>query len=118
MRQDAATPHRWPHLRRFAGRAVQRSAQRLALGVASWASVALENSRLYTSVPEANRLEDDFLASLSHELRTPLNVILGYARMPRAGAHRASVDRTARWEHRGGSGGGGKVQHSASSFRS
>jgi signal transduction histidine kinase len=29
----------------------------------------------------ANRLKDDFLATLSHELRTPLNVIVGYTRM-------------------------------------
>ena len=29
----------------------------------------------------ANRLKDEFLATLSHELRTPLNAILGYARM-------------------------------------
>jgi PAS domain S-box-containing protein len=33
----------------------------------------------------ANRLKDDFLATLSHELRTPLNAILGYARMLRLG---------------------------------
>jgi PAS domain S-box-containing protein len=33
----------------------------------------------------ANRLKDDFLATLSHELRTPLNAILGYARMLRGG---------------------------------
>jgi signal transduction histidine kinase len=31
----------------------------------------------------ANRLKDQFLATLSHELRTPLNAILGYARMLR-----------------------------------
>jgi signal transduction histidine kinase/ActR/RegA family two-component response regulator len=29
----------------------------------------------------ANRLKDDFLATLSHELRTPLNSVLGWARM-------------------------------------
>ena len=33
----------------------------------------------------ANRLKDDFLATLSHELRTPLNAILGYTRMLRSG---------------------------------
>ncbi len=34
---------------------------------------------------EANRLKDDFLATLSHELRTPLNAVLGYVRMLRQG---------------------------------
>ena len=38
----------------------------------------------------ANRLKDEFLATLSHELRTPLNAVLGYTQMVRGGAHRAS----------------------------
>jgi PAS domain S-box-containing protein len=33
----------------------------------------------------ANRIKDEFLATLSHELRTPLNAIVGWAGMLRAG---------------------------------
>jgi PAS domain S-box-containing protein len=35
---------------------------------------------------EANRIKDEFLATLSHELRTPLNAIFGWVRMLRMGA--------------------------------
>ena len=68
------------------GRHYTQDDVRFALDVAVRAGLAIENALAYQRAHSANRLKDEFLATLSHELRTPLNAILGYAQMMTLGA--------------------------------
>jgi len=88
-------------------------AERVVMGIADWAAVAMDNARLYEAekaareaAEVANKAKSEFLANMSHELRTPLNAIGGYADLLMAGIRgtvsdlqRSDLERIKRSQH-------------------
>jgi len=66
-------------------RGVVIGASKIARDISARIRADEERRRLLEMARSANRLKDEFLATLSHELRTPLNAIVGYSRMLQAG---------------------------------
>ena len=66
----------------FVSHQLRRNIETVADYYATLLRTADEQSR---QTEAANRLKDEFLATLSHELRTPLNSVLGWARLLASG---------------------------------
>src|SRR5829696_2036854 len=75
----------------FVARQLRRDIEKVAEHYSELLRTADEQSR---KAEEANRLKDEFLATLSHELRTPLNSVLGWARLLASG--KLDVEQTRR----------------------
>jgi signal transduction histidine kinase/DNA-binding response OmpR family regulator len=58
--------------------------ERLALGVAAWAAIAMDNARLYEDARHATRARENLLQVVSHDLRNNVHTMIGALQLLRA----------------------------------
>ena len=55
--------------------------EKLLIGIAPQAAVAIDNAKLYEEITALNSLKDEFIGVAGHELRTPITTIKGYLQL-------------------------------------
>lgn len=70
---------------RRAGQPFTPDAEAFLIRLADHAAMALENTRLYQAVQQANLAKSQFVSTVSHELKNPMTSIRGYADLLRQG---------------------------------
>jgi PAS domain S-box-containing protein len=68
--------------------------ERLAVGIAGQAAVAIDNGRLYEEAQRAIQVRDEFLSMASHELKTPLTTLKGATHLLARHLRQPDLDRT------------------------
>ena len=68
-------------------------AERLAMGIAAQAAIAIDNARLFRQAQRAVDARDEFLSIASHELRTPLAAIKATAQVALRASMRGELTR-------------------------
>lgn len=73
--------------------------ERLVVGIAGQAAIAIDNARLYDQAQQAIRAREEFLSMASHELKTPLTTLKVSAQLLARQISQPELDRDRLWAY-------------------